>query len=520
MINWMRPATLLLVTTALAGCSLAPEPILPGEHLERAHADFEKLFADMAPIDHPLSLEEAIARGLKFNYDNQLAKTEQTLQDRQMDLALTQMLPRLAVDAGYSWRNNDNAARSVDEFTGQTSLDYSYSTQRDHASADLQFSWNTLDLGVSYFQARQQGYRALVAVERRRKVINTIVKEVRTAYWKAVTAQNLLPRLTPILAQAETALEASRQVHRDQLQPPLQTLEYQQNMLQVISQLRRLRTDLLTAQAQLSGLINVAPGTAMTLSAKIEEHNLPAKLDVDVHKLEELGLVLRPELREEAYQEKIDRQNVYKEMVKMVPGVSLLASVNWDSNKYEYHEAWNEMGVRASYNLINLIQGPQALQAAEAGVEVAKTRRLALSVAVLTQINLAVDQYQHDLDTLDTAVQVNAVQQEIAKTISNGVAADSQSDVEKIRRFLTATAAELERDRALADTHGALGNLYMAIGVDLVPPNADTSDMAELTARVKGAVADWEAGRLPPLPELPPEPEKVSSAEPETQAKP
>ena len=51
---------------------------------------------------------------------------------------------------------------------------------------------------MSYFQARQQGYRALVAVERRRKVIDGIVKGVQDAFWKAAIADRLLPRLDPV----------------------------------------------------------------------------------------------------------------------------------------------------------------------------------------------------------------------------------------------------------------------------------------------------------------------------------
>lgn len=498
-----RLLPLLLAGSALAGCTLTPEAIPPEEHFQRARSDYRQLYAEYVPVSGPLTLEDAVARALKYNYDSQLAKTETTLQERQLDLALAQMLPRLAVDAGYNWRDNDAASRSVSVQTGQTSLDYSYSTEREHYTADLQFSWNTLDLGVSYFQARQQGYRAFVAVERRRKVINTIVKEVRAAYWKAVTAQHLLPKLEPTLAAAEKALTNSRQAQKDRLQAPLQALEYQQNMLQAISQLKRIRTELMSARAQLAALINVPPTAPLPLAALAENPPLPKPLDVDVRKLEELGLAMRPELREEAYQEKIDRQNVYKEMVKMMPGVSLMASLNQDSNTYLYNNSWAEAGVRASYNLVNLIQGPKALEAAEAGVAVAKTRRLAVSVAVLTQVNLAYQQYLRSLEGLDTAVDVDKVQKQIASTVAKANAAQAQSDLEKVRRFMAAAAAELERDRALSDVHQSLGNLYAAVGLDLVPPTVQTDDLPGLTGQVRTAIADWEAGRLPPLPELP-----------------
>lgn len=497
-----RTIAILLATTALTACSLRPEPITTAEHFQRAKDDYKELYADYQPVTKPLTLDDAVARALKYNYDNQLARTETSLQERQLDLALSQMLPRLAADAGYNWRSNNGSSQSIAELTKQQSLDYSYSQERQHTTADLQFSWSMLDLGVSYFQARQQGFRAFVAVERRRKVINTLVKETRAAYWKAVSAQRLLPRLEPILAQAEKALAASRKAQADALQPPLQALEYQQNMLQVISQLKRIRTDLMSAKAQLAALINVPPTADLPLAALDDDIAAPSPIQVDIARLEEVGLAMRPELREEAYQEQIDRQAVHKEILKMMPGVTFMASLNQDSNRFLYRDTWAEAGVRASYNLVNLIQGPQAIEAAEAAVEVAKTRRLAVSVAVLTQVNLAYQQYLRSLETLETAIDVNKVQRQISQTVANAAVADAQSDMERIRRFLTATAAELERDRALSDVHQSLGNLYAAVGIDLVPPSVDTNDLGALTRQVGEAIHDWESGHMP-LPDLP-----------------
>jgi len=224
-------------------------------------------------------------------------------------------------------------------------------------------------------------------------------------------------------------------------------------------------------------------------------------------------------LREEAYQEKIDRQNVYKEIVKMLPGVSLLGSLNYDSNRYFYNNFWTEAGVRVSYNLINLYQGPTAIDAAEAGVKVSHVRRLALSVAVLTQVNLAYSQLQRSAEMLDTATAIEDVNHKISAVVEGAVSADAQSESDRIRRFLNTTASELEHDRAFSEVHAALGNLYAAIGVDLVPPTVEFENLASLTRLVKTAIGDWEAGRLPPLPEVAPPDEDKDRTEAEPTAK-
>jgi outer membrane protein TolC len=486
----------LLSAAVLSACAIKPEPITQAEHFQRAQDDYKTLYSTYVPLARPLTLSDAISRALKYNYNARLAKTEQTLQDRQLDLAMAQMLPRIAANAGYTWRNNDNAAESVSELTRQRSLEYSFSEQPSHATASLELSWNLLDLGVSYFQAKQQGFRTYAAVERRRKVIDDIVKSTQEAYWKAVAADRLLPRLKPLLAEADKMLENSREASRQKLVPQLQGLDYQQNMLSVVGQLRRMQTDLNTARVQLASLIDV-PTDAPIEFAPMDLDYAATASKVDPRKLEALGLAMRPELREEAYQEKIDQQDVYKEIVKMMPGVGVLGSLNYDSNRYLYNPNWAQLGVNATFNLVNLIEGPKAISAAKASVEVSRQRRLALSVAVLTQVNLSYQEYLAAVEDLDIAKQINDVEQQIRVASANEAKAQEESEADRIRRDLASMVAEFSYDRTIAQVHTALTNLYTSVGVDLVPPSADTEDLDKLSERVKGAIAGWEAGQLP-----------------------
>ena len=488
----------MLSAVWLAACAVKPEPISQAEHLKRAQDDYKTLYSTYVPLTAPLTLPDAIARALKYNYDAQLAKTEETLQDRQLDLAVAQMLPRLAANAGYSWRNNDNAAESVNEFTRTPDLDYSFSEEPTHATASLELSWNLLDVGVSYFQAKQQGYRTYVAVERRRKVIDGLVKSTQEAYWKAVAADRLMPRLNPLLVDAQHMLDNAREASRENLVPPLQGLDFQQNMLSVVGQLEHMRTDLNTARVQLASLINVPSDTPIQFAPMDLDMAAPTSR-IDPQKLEALGLAMRPELREEAYQEKIDQQDVYKEIVKMLPGVGILGSLNYDSNRYLYNPNWAQLGVNATFNLVNLIEGPKAIAAAKTSVEVSYQRRLALSVAVLTQVNLSYQDYLASAQDLDIAKQIDEVEQKIRVASANASRAQEESEADRVRRELASMVSEFTYDRAIAQVHTALTNLYTSVGVDLVPPNAETDDLPTLSRRVKSAIAGWEAGQLPEL---------------------
>jgi len=482
----------------LASCATKPQPITQQEHVQRAKDDYQTLYADYQPLQGPLTLPDAIARALKYNYNSELSKAELSLQDKQFDLALTQMLPRLAATAGYNWRSNDNAAESVSELTKERSLVSSFSEEPTHGTAGLEFSWNILDFGVSYYQAKQQGYRTLVAVERRRKVINGIVKSVQEAYWKAQAANVLLPRVVPLLAEAQRMLDASRESSRRKLEPALQSLDFQQNLLQIIGQLKHIQADLATARVQLASLINV-PNEAVIQFPPADMTIHAMSGPIDPRNLETIGLTMRPELREEAYQEKIDKQDVYKEMIKMMPGVGVLGSINYDSNRYLYNPTWGQLGVQASYNLVNLIEGPKAIEAAETSVKVAKTRRLALSVAVLTQINLAYQEYQTALDDYGTTKQIDDVQRQIMVASKNISAADAQSEADRVRRELGAMVSELSYDRSMAVVHTALVNLYNSVGVDLVPASVNTDDLGALSQQVARGIAGWEAGQMPQM---------------------
>jgi len=491
-------AAMVAPALLVAGCgSMRPQPISAQESAARVAADRKTIEERYVALTGPLSLSEAIARSLKYNYDAQLAKAEISLQERQLDLALSQMLPRLAVNAGYDGRTNYNAAQSVDVRTQQTSLDYSYSTQPQFATADLTLTWNALDLGLSYFQAKQQGYRALIAVERRRKVIDNIVRSTASAYWRAASAAQLLPKIEPMMETARNILSASRQVSAQNLQSPLQLLDFQQNMVIVLSELERIRNDLTTAHIELATLINIPPDTRIDYVGAVPD--VEPQFGLNNHTLEDIGLSLRPELRIESYQQKIDQQDVYKEILKMLPGVGIIAGFNYNSNNLLYTNTWGEISARATFNLFNLIQGPKAIAVAKDAVELSNQRRIALSIAVLSQINLAVQDYANSLDSYKTAKEVDRVGQQIGRVANDVTVAGAQSEADRIRRQLTVLTTRIARDRAQVKVLSSLAGIYSATGVDLVPAGAELQDLPQLTGLVDQSIGRWEMGQLPEM---------------------
>ncbi|MFO1120678.1 TolC family protein [Plasticicumulans sp.] len=494
-----RTLAAALALALTAGCTIRPEPLSDDEHRARVAEDRKAIASEFVPVSAPLTLPEAIARALKYNYENRLALMESVLQDRQLSVANFAMLPRLAVNAGYSARDNDLASVSQDVYPERHPRENNYQTSNDraHHFADLTFTWNLLDFGVGYYQARQQADRVLVARERRRKVVNNIVKEVTAAYWRAATAERLLPQVRPVLARAEQALRASRSIEQDQLQPLIPTLEYRRNLLQVVGQLRKLAADLEVSKAQLAGLINVPAGAPLPIAVPSRSEALPGAMQASLEQLETVGLHYRPDLREEAYQARIDRLGVRKEMIRLLPGLSLLGSTSYDSNSYLLNRTWAEAGVRATWNLVNLAAGPSTIDAAEAQVEVDLWRRRALSIAAIVQINVAWQQYRRALDGYDSADALNAIEGKLLRAVANAETAEAQSGFDRIRRELSALSAQLDRDRALAELYAALANVYVSVGIDPYDGPIDGVELPEMTRTVAANLALWRAGRLP-----------------------
>jgi len=499
--SFYKTVSLVLIASTLSSCSITPQPIDAQSRLNTMLSDQSEIYSHQEPITQPLTFYDALARALKYNFDHRLTMMEKVLQDSQLEVATLNMLPRLAVDAGYMGRQSELASSSQSVTTRKQSLEASTSQDVNRGVADLAFTWNLLDFGTSYFQAKQQADRILIAQERRRKVINNLVKEVLSAYWSTNIAERLLPQLIPVLAQAEEALKLSKAIGEDRLQPVVGVLEYQRSLLRVIAQLKKLRADLNSAKPKLAGLINVPMNSSFVLAHPEQTPEAPV-LKATPAELESMGLFFRPELREELYQERISRNEVWKELLKAMPGLTIPLSANWDSNSFLVHTTWLEASARTTFNLVNLVSAPKTWKTAQTQIEVAKTRRKALSIAAVVQINIGYQQYLKALDGYQSASELSNIDQSLFKAISNNTEVDAGSELDRIHAATSALASQLEKEQSLADVYTALGNIYASIGLDPASGIIEHVTVRTLSVQLEKTLNRWYAGDLPKLPEI------------------
>lgn len=373
-----------LLALAVSGCAVTTQPIDRSVSEQRARDDLRAMFKDQEPLSGPLTLHEAMARAVKYNLESRLKVMEEALSRRQLDLATFDMLPRMALEAGYAGRNNQSASSSQSVLTNTQSLEPSTSQDRDRDVADLTMVWNVLDFGVSYVSAKQQADQRLIVQERRRKVVQTIIQDVRSAYWRAVAAQRLLDRIDALMARVDGARKDSQQMSQQRIGDPVQALGYQRALIEASRQLEEQRRALSLAKTELATLINLPLGTELTLAAP-EGYDVP-ELKVGLEQLEQQALASRPELREQDYQARISAAETRKAMLRLLPGLEFSAGGHYDSNSFLVNNRWADYGVKVTWNLFNVLSAPAAIDVAKAGEDVNVARRQAMSMAILAQL--------------------------------------------------------------------------------------------------------------------------------------
>ncbi|MDR0776771.1 MAG: TolC family protein [Azonexus sp.] len=489
----------LAAATLLAGCSVIPELLTQEAVRERVEDDQFRIYSDQEQVFAPIGFDEAVARALKYNLDYRLKVMESAVNLSLAEVSRYDMLPSVLASAGYAMRNNDAGSTSYDVVTGQDLWggNPTSSQERRRRIAGVEFSWTALDFGVSYYRARQQADQFLISEERRKRVMQTIVADVRSAYWRAAGAQRLMPQTEALMVRARTALERSREAERMGLLPPREALNYQRQLLDAIGLLAARRQELEYAKRELAALMNITPGTDFML----HEDDEPALMGVpfNVAELEELALHNRPELREEDYRRRITAAEARKQMLSVLPNLSLNFGPQYDSNRYLYNNSWIDSTVRASFNLMRLAALPSINKSREAQEQLDDARRMALSMAVLTQVRVAVELYRMSLYELDVARESSAVDQRLLNFSKAALATRAESDLDLIRAEVRALNSDHQRHLSYAHAQAAFGRIYNSIGLEVLPDDIAHLSVASLATLVSSHLQQVESDTFPTL---------------------
>ena len=481
----------VLSIIALSACNVAVENLSKDEMAQVIKEDRKQIINQVEPIGEVVTIDEAIARALKYNLDQRVANLEQSLRSGELVAGKYDMLPDIIAKAGYDWRNNFSHRWTGDYIDANTIPDPNIlptppnvSVDPRHGTGSLALSWSLLDFGASYYTAKQNANKILVANEKRRKAMHSLVQEVRSAYWRALASEALSKRVKITIASAERALTDSRKLTNEGLTSPDQPLRYQRNLLENLRLLEAVEQELAIARHELTQLIGATQGVKYRL--KEPPTNL-SPVNAAMVDLEQFALSNNANLRKEVLNTRIAADDTRKAIIKLLPGVTLDYGVYSDNDRYLVNEQWTAAGINVSYNLFNLLSAKSSREAARSNENLAVARRMALQMAVITQVHVASHQYTDALKQFQRADQIYLVDRKLEKIVRGKTSSDMSGEQALIAANVTTILSEMRRYQAMAKFQRATGQLQSTLGMEPVFGSVDDITLADLRI----LVSEW-----------------------------
>lgn len=483
----------IVVVLLLSSCTRLPNPLQSTELHEETSDALEQIANPPVITPREIDLYTAIALAVKNNRDLRVKIMEAALANQQVDLVRFGMLPKLAANAGYEQTDKYSPSTSVTVTGGEAaaigdSPTYSTSTEKKISKADLGFTWNALDFGLSYIRAGQNADRYLIAKEIERKAIHNITRDVIIAYWNAVSANQILNDMTPVLERIDVALQNSVYIESLLLDSPLEALKYQRTLLDIQFRLQNQRDELLDAPVQLGKLMGLLPK---------EEYNLvitdtplrPTKMNLIV--MEKNALAYRPEMRENLYQQRISVEDTKGSMLALIPGLQFNTTWTYSNNQYLLNSNNVNYGARIGANLLDVFSVSSIKKASLAREDIVAKQRLALAMTILSQVHLANIHYAQSLDAFTTLENYYEVNVRIRDQYRRGKTLEKYGELEIIREEANTLLAMMRKDNAYADLQHSIGRIYASVGLDLVPQDVHMIDLLDLAKTIKNNFNTW-----------------------------
>ncbi len=476
----LRFPLLLSTSLVLSGCSVTPETLSQNDLAKIADSNVSRVTAAQTPVTGSIDIYEATARALKYNLDQRVELMQEAVNIQELNLAGYQGLPNLVLNSGYTGRNNVLASSSVSVLSGQQSLEPSTSSDKQILESDVTLSWNVLDFGLSYVRAQQAADKVLAQREARRKVLNRIVEDVRTAYWRAIASEKLLSRLNSLEGKARKAVSDSRSLAEERQTSPVVALTYERELLEIRRQAKQIAGELRTARSQLAALMNLPPEASFRLAGERVGTGKPPT-DVDPRKLIRVAIMNRPEVRDVAYRIRSNEKELDAALIETLPGINVFVGPSVSTDSFMYNQNWLGWGAQASWNLLKVFQYPQKKKLVESQSELLDQRSLALTMAIMTQVHVSRVRYIQAREELSIAGQLKNVQHKLLDQISASTTTEQTSEQTLIREEMNTIVSDVRYDLAYASLQNAYANIYASIGLDAYPPvDIDKASVAQI----------------------------------------
>ena len=440
----------------------APAAYTDWDRAIRVDTDMQSMYANLPRrIEKPIDMYMAFALALKYNYTRRLVSYQQSMIEVGQNPA--NRLPEIFSSAGYVNTSNAGAMDS-----------------------ELKLAWNILDVSTVYYQSKDDWYQTSVAYEQSRKVIHNLMQETRVLYWKALSAQRLLPVIDDMIEYMTLDVDElnaqSADLAKEGKSLSVADLERKREYMEAVKDLSALKRDFETAEVRLASLMGFHPSTEFKLVGREDGNFDLPEIKSSLSEMEWVALTNRPELRVRDLVTNID------EVIASFKVFSDPGNVKYKNNPSYYNRMWSRKAKEVGMEVFENVKDPKYFEA-EA------LRRQRMTTLVLTQVYVAWARYMSAIEDYQIAEELAKASEDIAEdtTITDGARA-AKSQLEAARAITDEGKALL----AYVNLQDALGNLYATMGMDAIPYYMLNEKPSKIAVYLRGVLEKWRKGEFLP----------------------
>ena len=429
----------------------------------RYDADMQNMYAQSpTKIEKPLDMYMTMALAIKYNYTGRMMRYQESLQ--KAGKSAYSALPEIVSNAGY------------------------VNTNYSETSPDLKVAWNILDLSTLYYMHSDPILQQNVATEESRKVIQNILQEARVLYWKALTAQRLLPVIDDTIEHITLDVDEmnvqAKELAEQGKNPETEQLVTKRKYMEAVKKLSNLKREMETAHERLASLMGMHPQTQFTLVGKEYGNFTLPEIKSNLSRLEWLALTNRPELKVHNLLTSADDLELIINDFRSDNGSQ------YKNNPTIYNQKWCTAAKEAS---MSVYEGQR--QAGLSEKILTDLRRQRMTSLILNQVYIAWARYTSSVEDYQIALEIAGASENIAEdiTAANGSHAE-KSQLEAARAIGDETKASL----AYVDMQDALGALYATIGLDAVPYYMLNESPSQIALALRDTLEKWRNGNFVP----------------------
>ena len=429
----------------------------------RYDVDMQNMYAN-APLklEKPIDMYMSMALALKYNYTGRMIRYQESLV--KAGKSAYSDLPEIASNAGYINTNNN-----------------------EHSSPDLKVAWNILDISTLYYMNNSPEFKKNVAVEESRKVIQNILQEARILYWKALTAQRLIPviedTIEHITLDVDEMNAKAKELAQQGQNPPTEELVKKRKYMEAVKKLSTLKRDMETAHERLASLMGMHPATQFTLVGKEYGNFALPEIKSNLSRLEWLALTNRPELKVH------DLLTDSDDLELIINNFRDDNGSGYKNNPNNYNQKWCNAAKEASMLVYEDTRSGVSQQM------MTTLRRQRMTSLILNQVYIAWARYISATEDYQIAFEIAGTSENIAEDITSAKGSQAEkSQLEAARAIADETKASL----AYVDLQDALGTLYATIGLDAVPYYMLSESPSKIALALRENLEKWRKGEFIP----------------------